>query len=182
MACMVTWSHAHAPLHLTLQTQSILIKLQKSAVPVSFCDTRSLSLLSMADINKKFREKKPRINSAIAAAGNEAFILLADNLEAQELINQATCGQAKAQATQNPRKGVDVLMTAVQNMIENFPNMYGKFITALENSRMGHIVKILEEGSSEFGEIMMANLFLFSNFQSIAYYYYWDPNFASSTQ
>ena len=107
----------------------------------------------MADSNpyvKNLREKIPRINAAIAACGSDSIIKLADNLQAQELINQPVHGQATS--ARSPLEGANMLMTAVQDRIKNFPNNYGKFITALKDSEMSHIVEILEEESSEFEE------------------------------
>ena len=107
----------------------------------------------MADSNphvKNLREKKPRINAAIAAAGRDSIITLADNFEAQELINHPVHDQATS--ARSPLEGASVLMTTVQDKIKNFPKMYGKFTTALWDSEMGAIVEILEEGSSEFEE------------------------------
>ena len=112
------------------------------------------SLLLMANSNPYFKnlcEKKPRINAAIAAFGSNSIITFADNLQAQGLINQPIHDQATS-ARGSALEGASVLMTAVQDQIKNFPNKYGKLITALKDSGMGHIVEILEEGFSEFEE------------------------------
>ena len=112
----------------------------------------------MADSNphvKNLREKKPRIDDAIAAAGRDSIIRLGDNLQAQELISQPIHDQAIS--ARSPLEGANVLMTAVQNKIKNFPSKYGKFITALKNSEMGHIVEILEREFEEKIIMLMAD-------------------------